>query len=70
MNYAIFIVENGHQKYRSMNKKLNCFMFLQVLYGSTEICVLVYFNAIFIMSDSSVGVATCYGLDGPGIEFR
>jgi len=20
--------------------------------------------------DSSVGIATCYGLDGPGIEFR
>jgi hypothetical protein len=44
-------------------------MFLQVLYGSTKICVLVYFNAIF-MSDSSVVVATRYGLDGPGIEFR
>ena len=24
----------------------------------------------FTDRDSSVGIATCYGLDGPGIEFR
>ena len=29
------------------------------------VCVCVYLG-----QDSSVGIATCYGLDGPGIEIR
>jgi hypothetical protein len=31
---------------------------------------MIYFNGPRIVRDSSVGIATRYGLDGPVIEFR
>jgi hypothetical protein len=54
----------------------NClhFRYLNLLYNVN--CVqkwLIWFNTVllwFVGRDSSVGIATRYGLDGPGIEYR
>jgi hypothetical protein len=41
-----------------------CFGFLQ-----NHMLTYVYYRSTLGGRDSSVGIATCYGLDGPGIEY-
>jgi hypothetical protein len=47
--------------------KPNCTMFVLQCYGSNAFR---YVTVFYRGRNSSVGIATCYGLDGPGIEFR
>ena len=45
----------------------SCFVSNHVVYMATVLSLQFAFE---VSCDSSVDIATCYGLDGPGIEFR
>jgi hypothetical protein len=54
-------------KYISVFQKLHNLVLSSIYIPVSHICFL---HAVQKGCDSSVGIATCYGLDGPGIESR
>jgi hypothetical protein len=53
---------------------LTVFIFVFVLYTFNPLSIIIIIFLLYYLStmgrDSSVGIATCYGLDGPVIEYR